>query len=433
MWVLYNMLFCFGYLVMLPHFLMRMARRGGYRQDFGERFGRYGAEKLLALEKPGRIWIHAVSVGEAQLALALMQALRQEDETLSFVVSTTTSTGYAFLAARKQERDVQIYYPLDFPWIIRRVLRTIRPRAFLLLECELWPNLLRGLARRGVPVWVVNGRISERSYRGYRKVSVFFRRAAAFVTGFLVQTEADAERLRLLGAERVQVLGSAKFDIPVPGSAEQERARSIVARAGMCREGMFWVMGSTWPGEEEKLLDIFARLRAIYPDLQAILVPRHAERGDALASLLNRSGIPYVRRSALPDVPGSTAPALLLADSTGELAGYYMLADFVFVGKSMAGNHGGQNPVEPASLGKPVAVGDCMENFLGVMVDFEAADAICVVRTFAELEAFCRNCIRDASFRSGLGERARKLVDARRGVMRKSAQRILQHLAESKS
>jgi len=431
MWFLYNILFVVGYLVLLPHFLVRMCRRGGYRRNFRERFGAYRETKQIALSQGARIWVHAVSVGEAQLALALIEALLQEDTTLQFVISTTTSTGYALLETRKRPDDVLIYYPVDFPWVVRRVVDLLQPQALVLLECELWPNLLRELARRKVPVWVVNGRVSERSFRGYRKVSLFFRRAAGMVTGFLVQTETDAQRLRLLGAERVQVIGSAKFDLPLPREAEKEQALSVIRQAGMDPSGLFWVMGSTWPGEEAGLLEVFRALRQQHPGLQAILVPRHAERGNEVQRLLQASGLPYVRRTTLPAEPPDAPPAILLADSTGELAGYYMLAHVVFVGKSMGENHGGQNPVEPAALGKAVVTGPNMENFPGVMEDLLAADGILVVPDFPELEQTCRKLLADTAYCVALGERAAAVVASRRGVMFKSARMIVQQFREA--
>jgi len=190
-------------------------------------------------------------------------------------------------------------------------------------------------------------------------------------------------------------------------------------------------MGSTWPGEEEALLTIFRSLRQTDPRLQAILVPRHAERGNAIDGLLRESGLPYARRSTMQQPSDGQAPVVLLADTTGELAGYYMLADFVFVGKSMAGNHGGQNPVEPAALGKAVVTGQNMENFPSVMADLLAADAILTASDFADLEDICQRLLADAAFRGILGKRAAALVAARRGVMQRSARLILEDLPES--
>ena len=430
-WILYNILFTIGYILLLPHFVARMLRRGGYRRNFGERFGRYAPEKIQALGV-GRIWVHAVSVGEAQLALALIDVLRKEEPSLRFLISTTTSTGYAILEKRKHADDVQVYFPVDFPCNVRRVVDVVRPRAVILLECELWPNFLRCLSRADIPVWVVNGRISERSYQGYRKVRMFFSRAAECITTFLVQTEQDAARLHDLGAADVRVFGSAKFDLPLPDEQALAVASKAVADAGMDEQGLFWVMGSTWPGEEKELLKVFQVLRKTYADLQAIVVPRHAERGGAVEDVLRDSGLPYVRRSKMSSGGGHGKPVVLLADTTGELAGYYMLADLVYIGKSMAGNHGGQNPVEPAALGKAVLTGKYMENFPGVMVDLKAADAIITVSDFVDLQTQCEQLLADTAYRTSLGARAKELVASRRGVMRRSAEFILSELRVSK-
>lgn len=429
MWFFYNILFFVGYMLLLPQFFVRMCRRGGYRRHFMERFGVYPAEKKGQLAEEGRIWIHAVSVGEAQLALAFMQSLLSVSDSFRFVLSATTSTGYALFEKRKRPEDVLIYYPMDFPMVVRRVFKHISPRAFILMECELWPNLLRGCAKRHVPVWVVNGRVSEKSFRGYQKVGIFFRRASAFVHRFLVQTPEDAERLRKLGVEHVEVLGSAKFDLPVPSEEEKTHALSIAKDAGLDSNGLFWVMGSTWPGEEGPLLDIFMRLRKEHPSLQAILVPRHAERGNEVEQVIRERAIPYVRRSQMDAMAQHREePAVLLADSTGELAGFYMLADIVFVGKSLAGNRGGQNPAEPASMGKPVITGNAMDNFSGVMRELCAANAVLVAADFSVLERMSAMLLADKNYREKMGARAASFVRSHRGVMQKSAQMILDEL-----
>ncbi len=426
MWFLYNVLFVVGYTLLLPKFLLRMRRRGGYRQDFGERFGVYARGKIGAAQR-GRIWVHAVSVGEAQLALRLMEELRSLNPEAAFIISTTTSTGHTFLAERKHAADVLVYYPADLPWIVNRVIRQLDPVGVVLLECELWPNALRALHRRQVPVWVVNGRLSQRSYAGYRKVRLYFRRVAAFVCEFLVQTESDAGRLRDLGApaERVHVMGSAKFDLQPPSEAACRQAHRILEEAGLAREGPLWVMGSTWPGEEALLLQVLQELRRTHPALRAILVPRHMERRAEIEALLRGSGLPYVKRSAMPlrEAPPE-APVVLLADTTGELPGYYSLATFVYVGKSLAGNEGGQNPVEPAMLGKAVITGPHMENFPSVMEDLESAGGVLVVADGPALRSTCERLLSEPGFCSALGDRAAALVASRRGVLARSAARI---------
>jgi 3-deoxy-D-manno-octulosonic-acid transferase len=283
-------------------------------------------------------------------------------------------------------------------------------------------------------VWVVNGRISDASYRGYRKVRYYFRKVSDFVLQYFVQTSEDAERLRKLGVEHVQVLGSAKFDLPVPSDVEQAHAISIIEAAGLSPEGMFWVMGSTWPGEEGPLMDIFMRLRQQHPALQAILVPRHAERGDEVEDIIRGRSLSYIRRSkmACMDAEMNQAPSVLLADSTGELAGFYMLADMVFVGKSLAGNRGGQNPAEPASMGKPVITGPAMDNFSSVMRDLRGASAILVAHDFRELEDMSGMLLSDRTYREEMGARAAAFVRSHRGVMQKSAHMIFSELEKRK-
>ncbi len=431
MWWIYNILFFLAYMVLMPAYLLRMRRRGGYRQDFGERFGIYAPGKQPLL--PGRVWVHAVSVGEALVALPLIQTLRAQRPDLRFLVSVTTSTGHALIHSRKHPDDVLIYFPLDFPWIMRRVAARLRPSMLVLTECELWPNLLRYLNRNGVPVFIINGRISQRSYRGYRRVKPWFWRAAQWVSHFLVQTADDAARLKALGVAegQITVTGSAKYDVPHPEPGLVEGARRVVAASGLNPDGALWVMGSTWPEEERVLVSVFKQLRKTYPLLQAILVPRHMERRQEVEQLLVSEDIPYVKRSDMENPSferPSPPPALLLADTTGELQGYYSLATLVYVGKSLCGHHGGQNPIEPAALGKPVITGPNMENFPGVMEEMLAADAVVQVRDEVSLLEACCRLLGDQGAREALAERARSQVDSRRGVMARTAARILPDL-----
>jgi 3-deoxy-D-manno-octulosonic-acid transferase len=430
MWLLYNVLFCIGYVALMPKYLLRMWRRGGYREDFHERFGRYAPEKQEALAAGGRVWVHAVSVGEAMVALTFIQTMRERRPDCRFLISVTTSTGHALLAARRHPDDLLIYFPADFPWIARRVAGRLRPAMLVLAECELWPNLLRMLYRRKVPVFVINGRISESSYRGYRLVRPFFRRAAQWVTHFLVQTDADAARLAKLGvaAGRITVTGSAKYDVPAPAPGVAAAARRIVTEAGLDPAGPLWVMGSTWPGEEAALIRVFKALRGRFPALQAVLVPRHMERRQEVARELEAQGVAFVKRSdmaagfARPAEP----PSVLLADTTGELQGYYSIATLVYVGKSLAENHGGQNPIEPAALSKAVVTGPNMENFAGVMTELLAAGALMQVRDEAELLEVCGRLLGDAAAREALGSRAGALVEANQGVMAHTVALILE-------
>jgi len=432
-WSIYNVLFAVGYTLMLPKFILRMRRRGGYRHNFMQRFGIYNTEITGKLADTGRVWIHAVSVGEIFVALHFIEEMRSMNPALKFILSTTTSTGYAQAAAKLNHEDILIYFPTDFPFIVRKVIRKLNPAALILTECELWPNLLRHLNRNNIPIFVINGRISESSFRGYSKIKPFFRRAADWVTLFLVQSRLDATRLTALGAksEKVIVEGSAKYDVAVPDPDSSEAARRIIHAAGLQPERPLLVAGSTWPGEETIMLDIFEQLRQKVPDVQLILVPRHMERREEVENLLKSRNIHYIKRT---DMAGATATKpeqndILLADTTGELKNYYSIATVVFVGKSMEDNFGGQNPIEPAMFAKPIVVGPHMENFPGVMDDFLAARALLQVATPAELKAAIEKLFADAELRRELGGCAGRLVASKRGVVKRSVERILPIIA----
>jgi 3-deoxy-D-manno-octulosonic-acid transferase len=326
---------------------------------------------------------------------------------------------------------------MDLPHIVRRVVHQINPLALVLMECELWPNMLRMLKNRNVPVFVVNGRISDGSYRGYRKVRFFFQRAVAWIDCLMVQSAVDEQRLLDLGAlpEQLVVTGSAKYDTAVPDGSEKETAENVLAEAGMNHRGALLVAGSTWPGEEKALLEIFEALRLNQPDLQLILVPRHMERRAEVEALLRASGLSYIKRT---DMTGSDTagddrvpPLVLLADTTGELKNYYSIATLVFVGKSLGDNRGGQNPIEPAMFGKAVVVGPHMENFPGVMDDFLAAKALVQVTDERELRQRMAELLEKQELRSGYGSRAAELVASKRGAVARSVALIKQIVSES--
>ena len=299
-WLLYNVLFAFGYLLMTPRFLYRMWRRGGYRRGFAQRFGRYDDEVRRKLAGISPMWVHAVSVGEVFVALNFMAALKQARPGTRFVLSTTTSTGHAMATARMSAEDVLIYFPLDFPWIVRRALEGLRPRALVLTECEMWPNMIRLCRGRGIPVTLINGRISESSYKGYRLMRGFFRRVAGMVTLFCVQTDEDRRRLIALGApaERIHAVGSVKYDMSRTKVEPDEGVTDVLEKAGVQAGDPVIVGGSTWSGEEVLLARCFQKLRREIPRLALVLVPRHAERAADAAADVRREGLDCALRSA---------------------------------------------------------------------------------------------------------------------------------------
>ncbi len=380
-WIVYNLFFPVLLALVLPYYLLRMARRGGYARGFLQRVGIYDKVVAARLAERSRIWVHAVSVGETMVALRFIERWRKLEPGVAFVLTVNTSTGQALAAKSLHPDDVMVYFPLDTPVVLARVFRMLRPERLILTECEFWPNLIRMASRRGVPVMLINGRMSDRSYRGYQRFRFLFRRVLAMLDRLCVQGERDRERFIALGAEpgRVQVTGSAKYDVAAQAPADVSVAAAILADSGLGAGDVILLGGSTWAGEEAVLMDLFLRLRSRYPALRLVLVPRHAERRDAVVELICARGLTYVQRSKGRLPAGAERPDVLLADTTGELRHLYAIASVVFVGKSLT-QHGGQNPIEPAACARPVVVGPNMENFRDVVEDFLAAGAVIQVR-----------------------------------------------------
>ncbi len=426
-WILYNLLFALGFALLLPKFLLRMLKRGGYRQDFMQRFGLYDGRLLQQLNTQVRpIWIHAVSVGELFVALQLMAALRERRSHVRFVLSVTTSTAHRIASERMNPSDALIYFPLDFPVVMRRVLRMLRPQHIVLVECEFWPNLVRYSHRLGIPVSLVNGRLSDSSFNGYRRLGMFSRRIMPLISPVCMQGARDAERIRDLGAraEQVHVLGSAKYEIDAPSAEAQAEAARALREAGLPEASTILLGGSTWAGEEEILLRVYAVLRQHHPRLRLVLVPRHAERTPEVLRLIEQFGLTVARRSQKDAQTLEGGPDVYLLDTTGELMKFYSQASIIFVGKSLTQN-GGQNPIEPALLAKPVIVGPNMENFPVVMQDFVEAKALIQVRDEAGLRESINRLLEDEPLRLDYGRRAGELVRAKRGAIRKTVELLL--------
>ena len=428
-WWVYNLVFPVAFAFLLPHFLLRMLRRGGYGQHFLQRFGHYGAGEAARIDAPGRpIWIQAVSVGELAVAFSFMEEIRRQDPTVRFVLTTNTSTGHRLALQKIREPDVTLYFPMDVPWVVPRVLRRLRPSVVVLVENEMWPNLIRYARLQRIPTVMINGRISEHSFRGYRRIRFITRRLLPQIHWFCVQSDDDRERLLALGApaERVEVTGSAKYDITPTGPGAAERARAVLAKIGVKPGDPVLVGGSTWDGEEEVLLDLFGDARVRHPGLMLVLVPRHAERREQVLEAIRRRGLAVAQRSRLPDdaPPPAERPDVLLVDTTGELRGFYAVADVVFVGKSLT-QTGGQNPIEPAIDGKPIVVGPHMENFPAVSRDFKKAGAWRQARDAGDLQAMVLRLLENAEERGRLGTAAAELVECKAGATRLMAQRVL--------
>jgi len=418
-WVLYNLLFALAYPFLLPGFIARMLRRGGYAARMGDRFALYpdGVRAALVAGRGRLVWIHAVSVGEVQVAGQLMREWRKAEPDVSFCFSTTSSTGWRTAEREVTDRDILIYNPLDFPNFVKSALLTAMPRAIVLTESEIWPNFIRQAKKMGVPVFLVNARVSDRSAPRYRAARWFFRDVLSSFARIFAQSDLDAERLLAAGAPRdvVEVTGSFKFDVARRNPEKERELREWIG------PGRILLGGSTWPGEDKALLKIYSDIvkgDGEQPsDLKLVIAPRHFEKADAVEENIRSAGFGCVRRSrgdANPAISGHGNPnPVFLADTTGELMGLYGIADAVFVGKSLCA-HGSQNMIEPCLCGKPTAVGPYTENFRPVMSDLLAADAIVQVEDERGLGEFLAKALKDDG---GLGTRAAAAVERRCGVV----------------
>ena len=420
--VVYNLLFAVVYPFLLPGFLVRMLRRGGYAARMGDRFALYPDEVLAKFREGGFVWIHAVSVGEVQVAGQLMREWRKVEPGVKFAFSTTSSTGWKMAEKEISERDVLIYNPLDFPNFVKSALKTVRPRAVVLTESEIWPNFIWTARRYRIPVFLINARVSDRSAPRYKAARWFFGDVLSSFARIFAQSDLDATRLVAAGApERiVEVTGSFKFDVAHRNEAKERELREWIG------PGRILLGGSTWPGEDEALLRIYsdiAKSQGAMSQVKLVIAPRHFEKADAVEENIKSAGFSCIRRSrkdsSTPPLPHSPTP-VYLADTTGELMGLYGIADVVFVGKSLCA-HGSQNMIEPCLCGKPTAVGPYTENFRPVMSDLLAADAIRQVKDEHELDEFVKTSF---AADGGLGARAAAAVERRKGVVPKCVEAI---------
>jgi 3-deoxy-D-manno-octulosonic-acid transferase len=346
MFFVYSLLYAVAVLILLiPEYLRRPKelRRKWLREKFG-----------YVPECDSAIWVHAVSVGEVGASIGLLDKLKAQYPQSPVILSTITDTGQRVALSKAPKGTTVVYLPFDLKYILDRCLRRTRPRAFMVIETELWPNIFRTFAENRVPVLVLNGRISERSARGYRKISFFMKKVFSYVSVFCMQGHVDADRIRSIGAEetKVSVLGNFKFDIDVAEDMPLW-AKSI--------GGPTIVAGSTHKGEEELILTAFMENMKFFPQMKLILAPRHPERFEEVAAILSKCGVPYVKRTEI-NSPGRLGASVILLDTVGELSSVYGASDIAIMGKSFEGI-GGQNPLEPAFWGKPIICGPHMENF----------------------------------------------------------------------
>jgi len=424
--VIYNIAFCLFFWLSAPYYFLKMWRRGGWQSGFGERFARYDDAFKAAFGDKPVLWLHAVSMGEVGVCLQLIGALEKRLPAWQIVVTTTTSTGMGELRKRLPAHIPRAYYPVDFPGNVRRAFDAIRPRAIVLVEAEIWPNFLWGAIDRSVPLFLVNARISERSFKGYRRAGFLFRPIFAKFRGVGCQQNEDARRLVELGfaSGAVRVTGNLKFDSAQSPPRAGLDARAFLESLGVAAGAAVFVAGSTHAGEEALLAEMFLRLRARFPDLFFVLAPRHFERTKEVAAELTARGVPFCLRTE--PAPGKQC---LLVNTNGELRFFYEAADVVFVGKSLTAE-GGQNPIEPAALGKTVVFGPNMQNFRPIVRAYLAENAVIQVGDASQLEQTLAELLADPARRAALGARARAVTQKNLGATDRSVDFILSALGK---
>jgi 3-deoxy-D-manno-octulosonic-acid transferase len=433
---IYSFLMGAAALLLLPYWLVRGLQQGKYLSNLGERLGlSLGSLGKLPADHPGAIWIHAVSVGELLSSIALAKRLKEEYPNRPLVVSTTTITGQSLARERMQFADAVFYFPLDWSFCVRRVLRAVRPSLIVVLETEIWPNFLRETHRQNIPVLFLSGRISDRSFARYQRylakfgffLRPFLRSALGKAAAFLMQSEKDAERIRALGApaDRVSVSGNLKYDMELPAATPISTWLENEAR----RQGRspIVVAGSVVATEEPLALIAFGVVQGEHPNALLVLAPRKPERFEAAAEFIHESRRKFIRRSQLA-LPGHAQGAaassngsiprdvtVVLLDSIGELASLYRLADGAFVGGSLVPS-GGHNILEPAAFGKIPVFGPSMENFAEIASRFVAAGAAIQVESPEDAGVAWIELLRNSERRNKMGENAKHLVDSSRGA-----------------
>ncbi len=446
-------------LVSLPWLLWSAARKGKYREGYAAKF--LGRVPQRASNKTC-LWLHAVSVGEVTLLAPLLKMIEQQRPEWECVISTTTATGME-LAKKKYAKHTVFYCPLDFSWAVSAAMRRIRPDALVLAELELWPNLIRAAKRHNAKVAVINGRLGEKSFRGYRRIRPLVAGLLRQIDLLAVQDETYAERFRVLGArsESVAVTGSMKYD-----GAQTDRnnpaTRRLAALAGFSADDLVLLAGSTQEPEEAMALETYRLLCQEWPELRLVLVPRHPDRFETVARLLDSSGIAWQRRTVLtgeaasgsgadgvadqlpPQQRADTArgssplipllsplsPRVLLVDLVGELGAWWGTARIAFVGGSM-GSRGGQNMIEPAAYGAAISFGPNTWNFRDIVAAMLAHDAAAVVDDGPQFTQFVRRCLEQPDYAAALGRRALALVLSQLGASEKTL-RLLDRLIDTR-
>ncbi|MFH1753466.1 MAG: 3-deoxy-D-manno-octulosonic acid transferase [Candidatus Omnitrophota bacterium] len=426
MTILYDLIFILFSIVYLPYLVFT----GRYHKDIWQRFGRYPEGSIEALAGEPVIWIHAVSVGEVMASVALCEAIIRKYPDKRLVISTITKTGNDVAKKHLEGKATVIYLPVDLSPVVNRVLDRIRPSLFIIIETELWPNLIRALSKRKIPVVLVNGRISPGSYRHYKMIRPLFKGVLENMTLFCMQSEEYAERIKNIGApaERVVVTGSIKFDAADTASKAFAKGfsdeKEIRRDLGLREDEMLLIAGSTHRPEENTVLEIYSDLLKASPGLRLLIAPRHIDRVPEIEALAKKADFCTVRASSAsrapltanrePQTANHRAPVIIL-DTMGRLSRIFSIGTVIFIGGSLMPK-GGQNILEPAIFSKAILFGPHMFNFKDIAEEFVSKDAACMVKDGKDLFKNLDRLLRDTPARESMGHRARALMEKKMGA-----------------
>jgi 3-deoxy-D-manno-octulosonic-acid transferase len=411
MYLLYDVVFLVFAVVYIPYLVL--TRR--YHARLPERLGIFSRQLVERAKGKEFIWLHAVSVGEVIAASSFIKEFSSRFPDCRLLISTVTKTGNKVASKVKRDEDVLIYFPLDLSFIIRRILRVFNVRLFVIMETEIWPNIVTAFSKKNIPIVLINGRLSEKSFRAYRRVKVLIQGVFRRIDQFCMQAAADAARLRALGVDenRIRVTGNMKYDVAAIPLNESE-ITGLKHSLGINGNTRVLITGSTHRGEDEIIVDAYKQLATTFPDLRLLIAPRHPERAEEIQSIVDRHNLRSMRFSA--PAPTFKDADVIILDVIGKLRNLYAIADIVFMGGSLLPRYGGHNLLEPATFKKPILFGPFMNNFKDMAQTFLKAEAALTIKDRDDFKKACTMLLTDGRSANRLGTAAHTIIDQNRGA-----------------
>ncbi len=424
MYFIYNILLSIISLLLAPFILFAVLREKKYRSGLSQKLGFLSPRLLLKLSGSRPVWIHAVSVGEVMATIPLIQEIKKRYPSQKIILSTVTVTGSYTATIKAREVDAVIYFPFDYPFIVKRVVKKINPKLFITLETEIWPNILRELKRNNIPSVVISGRISNHSYHKYRWGRFFFRKVLKNIDAFCMQTEVDTRRIIDIGANRnrVSTIGNLKFDQCVPAMTAEEKEK-LYNMLNLKKGQAIFIAGSTHKGEEDIVLEVFKNIKKTYADLTLLLAPRHPERFNEVANLLSHLKLRSIKKTKIETGKKANHYDIILLDTIGELSKFYSIGTIIFVGGSLV-KIGGHNVLEPVAYKKAVIFGHYMDNFSEISRCLRESGGGLQIDNQEEFLSQAEMLLQNDTVRDRLGEKAFEVIAHNQGAINKAMEVI---------